>query len=291
MTGHSLGGHLAFMAARLFPGVVDPQVHVYNAAGYDPTTADFIGVGGAVGVALATAAKIYLNGEFGIAAAGVLPGANQLTDPALDLIVKALRGSGAAQGTPTVLNLRNEDIVPGNDLSIVASRITGAHRYPAPIDIPTEANSHVMEPLMDTLALHSLVESLGGNSSLSDLGRLLMASSSDILKSEERLTEALRALFLGERDELPLSDATAFDKIGKGNIDARAAFHDAVLRVPEAVKLGSFSLDPLLDTRPVDLAKLAQGSEALAYRYALKELNPFAVVGDNSLYVPHNVNV
>ena len=290
VTGHSLGGHLAYMAARLFPGVVDPQVHVYNAAGYDPTTASFVGLGGAIGVALTAAAKIYLTAEFGIAAAGVLPGANQLTEPALDLIVTALRGPDAVQGMPTVFNLHSENIVPGDDLSIVASRVTGADRYPAPIDVPSEANSHVIEPLMDALALHALLESLNDNLSLSDMGLLLMASSSELVRSEERLTEALRTLFLGERGELPLSDAVGLDKISKGSIDARAGFHDAVLRIQEEIQDRGYSLDRLFDITPADLVNLAQGSEAIAYRYALKELNPFAIVGDNALYAAHNVN-
>jgi Ca2+-binding RTX toxin-like protein len=290
VTGHSLGGHLAYMAARLFPGVVNPQVHVYNAAGYDPTTANFVGGSGGVGAALATVAKSYLSSEFGIAAAGLLPIANQLTEPALDLIVKALRGTDATQGTPIVVNLRNEDIAPGDDLSIVASRITGADRYPAPIDIPIEANSHVIEPLMDTLALHSLLESLGGRLSLSDMGRLLMASSSDLVRSEERVTEALQALILGERGELPVSDATKLGAMSKGDFAARAAFYEAVLKIEDEIKDREYSLDPLFDTQSADLARLAQGSEALAYRYALKELNPFAIVGDNALYAPHNLN-
>ncbi len=38
------------------------------------------------------------------------------------------------------------------------------------------------------------------------------------------------------------------------------------------------------------LALLASGSTALAYRYALKELNPFVIVGDNALYSLHNQN-
>jgi Ca2+-binding RTX toxin-like protein len=290
VTGHSLGGHLAYMAARLFPGVVDPEIHIYNAAGYDPTTANFLGNSVGVGFALATVAKNYLTTEFGIAAAGVSPSANQLTEPALDLIAKALRGSDATQGVPIIINLRNEDIAPGDDLSIVASRITGADRYPVPTDIPIEANSHVIEPMMDALALHSLLESLGGKLSLEDMGQLLMDSSSELTKSEERLTEALRTLFLGERGELPVSDATNLGAMSKGDIAARAAFHDSVLQIQDAIKDQRYSLDPLHDTEPAELARLAQGSDAYAYRYALKELNPFAVVGDNGLYAPHNRN-
>jgi len=278
VTGHSLGGHLAYMAARLFPEVVNAQVYVYNAAGYDPSTADFITLGGAVGVSAATAAKLYLGAEFGAAAIGILTFANQLTESALSQIVTALRGTGAAQGAPVVVNLRTEDIVPGDDTSVVASRITGADRYPTPIDMPSEANSHVIEPFMDALALHALLYSLNSSLSPVDMRKLLMATSPELVRSEERLTEALRKLTLNEGGELPVSDALRLNKIGKGNIDARAAFHDVVLRIEEAIKDKGFLLDLLLELPPAGIANLAQSSEAIAYRYALKELNPFAVI-------------
>ncbi|MCA3031494.1 MAG: hypothetical protein ING56_06090, partial [Rhodocyclaceae bacterium] len=37
-------------------------------------------------------------------------------------------------------------------------------------------------------------------------------------------------------------------------------------------------------------ATAKDGDQALAYRYALKELNPFAIVGDDRLYTQHNTN-
>jgi Ca2+-binding RTX toxin-like protein len=52
----------------------------------------------------------------------------------------------------------------------------------------------------------------------------------------------------------------------------------------------SLHVDVLAKTSAESLIQLANGSTALAYRYALKELNPFAVVGDNSLYELHNEN-
>ena len=50
------------------------------------------------------------------------------------------------------------------------------------------------------------------------------------------------------------------------------------------------TVDVLTTTVATDLTNLAQGSSAVAYRYALKELNPFAILGNNDLYAPHNQN-
>ncbi len=295
VTGHSLGGHLAYMAARLFPDVVDQRVHVYNAAGYDPTTADFVGIGGNTGLLLGAAAKVYLIEEFGIAASGLTTSANQLTGLASNLLVKALRGTGAEEGAPTVINLRTEDVAPGDDTNIVASRITGAHRYPAPIEIPIEANSHVIEPFMDGLALQALLYQLRNNTfTLNDITRLLETSSSQLVRSEERLVEALFRLlrngekFLGDQGNLPISDAT-LGSTSKGSLPARSSFHDAVLRMQDVLKnKPGLQIFSLADISANDLKNIAKGSGAFGYRYALKALDPFAILGDNSIYVPHS---
>ena len=45
LTGHSLGGHLAYVAAQLFPQLVNENVYVFNGAGVDPaswTLGDFL---------------------------------------------------------------------------------------------------------------------------------------------------------------------------------------------------------------------------------------------------------
>jgi Ca2+-binding RTX toxin-like protein len=57
--------------------------------------------------------------------------------------------------------------------------------------------------------------------------------------------------------------------------------------------LTTFSIDPLVTTSAEQLVALAGGSEAIAHRYALKELNPFAVVGETArtaFYDRFNIN-
>ncbi len=294
VTGHSLGGQLAYMAAQLLPDVVDAEVPVFNSAGYNPTTANFLLLGGGWGGALFAAAKNYLIQEFGAASLGVAPLANQLATSALAQVAKSLRGTGATLGTPNILNLVAEDLVPGDDGNLVSSLVTGADRLPAPINIPIEPNSHVIEPLMDSLALHALLYTLNSTLTFADTEKLLLAASNKLTASEERLTEDLFKLFLKNQtflngtEQLGISDGTSAVWIGKGTLAARDEFHDAVLRIGRAIKDKGYQLDSLVGTSAAGLTSIAQGSEALAYRYALKALNPFAIVGDNSLYAIHN---
>lgn len=51
---------------------------------------------------------------------------------------------------------------------------------------------------------------------------------------------------------------------------------------------GALTIDSLVTTSNTQVASLAQGSGGLVYRYALKELSPFAIVGDGSVYTQHN---
>jgi Ca2+-binding RTX toxin-like protein len=190
----------------------------------------------------------------------------------------------------------------------VASSDTGADIYPAPIDVATEPNSHLIEPLMDSLALHALLCSMNGSLTLEDTRKLIESASTEIRTSEERLTEALfRLLLKGEKflnaadpegepaDDLAISDARGIPGgewfLKKGDINARAAFHDAVLRIQSAVQSqGPLSFRSLVGMPPDQLTNLAVFGDldAMAYRYALRQLNPFAVFGPAALYEPHN---
>jgi hypothetical protein len=91
--------------------------------------------------------------------------------------------------------------------------------------------------------------------------------------------------------KLPTSDERSPWFTGKGAIAARNAFHDALLRVQDA--LAAYP-EPLLlsaaDVSATSFYNLAiQGDQdAIAYRYAMKALNPFVVLRAESVYEPHN---
>ncbi|MEO8009171.1 MAG: calcium-binding protein, partial [Betaproteobacteria bacterium] len=170
----------------------------------------------------------------------------------------------------------------------------------------------MIEPFADSLALHALLYRLNSSMALADNQKLLLAASPELNRSEEQLTEALFKLllptetFLAQRDgngnpsygmeRLYTSDGTAGAWIGKGKIIARDAFYDAVLRILDKIEnsTASFNLESLVEKTANDLTLAATNPDptntsAIAYRYALKELNPFAVTGVDYQTL-HNTN-
>jgi Ca2+-binding RTX toxin-like protein len=303
LTGHSLGGHLAYIAARLFPDVFDPTVVVFNSAGYDPTTEnlhDFLNsfpLGETLGT---TVPLLEIAKEVGDAAKQLSIVGNQLTQQALDRINAGL-GRAISQGTPNVVSLRSEDLAAGSDRDIIASELTGADKYGTPIDLPTENNNHVIEPFMDALALQAAIEPIRGTSfGTVELERVLRASSNTNERSYEEFTEALFRLFLkdgallGENgqaaEHLPTSSEFLPLFIAKGSIGARNAFHDAVLKLQPAISAAPqpASLSNIADMQRAEFKSRVEASNAFAYRYALMALNPFAVLGSDLLYAQHN---
>jgi trimeric autotransporter adhesin len=327
VTGHSLGGELAVLAALLFPETVEPDVTVFNAAGINPDPADYDAFKSNVLTSLNLFSGAILEGltdDMGLAAGLLDLDAQRLATPLLGALMGTLLGlpsdwdwagrfdfSSPATAFPglTIHNVRSEDLAPGDDLNMVASTFTGADIYPDPTDIAVEPNSHVIEPLMDALALHSILVSMNGTLGLEDIENLLLAASPQLNSSEEALTEALFKLVLPEEgflsgrqvnstapiragEQLPISDAVGPIDMsfwtGKGDIGARDAFYDAVLRIQQAVRNQEVSLVSLVNHPVADLVDLASILGAISYRYALEALNPFAIIGEN--YVPHNQN-
>src|SRR6185369_8674335 len=90
-----------------------------------------------------------------------------------------LHSVGAAApgvGFNNVLMFDSEDQAPGDDTSIVSSMLTGINFGPV-TTVTTEANSHVIEPFMDSLAVHTLMGSMNRSMTVADTGKLLEAIS------------------------------------------------------------------------------------------------------------------
>ena len=151
---------------------------------------------------------------------------------------------------------------------------------------------HGVGQITDSLAVYdlfirlsTLIRSSTPAAALVTLKPLFEASSSQAEASLERVVDALVNLFsldfpplagalIGNRDEL-YKRIVPLQAITKNLSDANPGMH----------------VDVLASTTTAEsLALLASGSTALAYRYALKELNPFVIVGDNALYDLHNQN-
>lgn len=295
LTGHSLGGHLAAMAAMLFPDVFDPNVTVFNSAGYDPTPASLLGLWNefsplSLTAGIADLIKSSMATELGSPANSFDTHSNHLTSEALGTINGLLRpNDGVALGTPNVIFLRSEDVAPGDDTDAVASELTGTEHYSAPINVTTEANSHVIEPFMDSLSLHAFFYSMNQSLVIEDTNKILQAASHEVADTEETLLGSLYELMTGKVIELPLSDATKWTfnpfKTGKGDINARESYFEKLIELQDLVSANpSWSVSSLADMSSSELITRAGVENGLAYRYALSELNPFAILGPDSLY-------
>src|SRR5204863_4477889 len=154
VVGHSLGGHLAAMAERLFPNLFGQAV-IFNSPGYDGPTS------------------------------------SKLTGAFLSLF--AAFGATPAAGFSNITSLVSEDSVPGDDRDVVTSGLTGT-RFAPDIDVTTEVNSHVIEPFMDSIAVQSLMASMNGDLSVADLGKIFEAASATASTSDESLLSDLYLL-------------------------------------------------------------------------------------------------
>lgn len=147
-------------------------------------------------------------------------------------------------------------------------------------------DNHSIVKLSDSLAVYDLftkisssVNTLDPAVGLNKITGILEATSSAPNTSLELALDSLQKFF-NDPDTLLQPTAT----------DNREQFYTNLsdLKGRIATYNGALTIDSLVTTSAASLISLAQGSEALAYRYALKALNPFAIVGDNSLYAIHN---
>ena len=178
VTGHSLGGHLAAMAARLFPGLIDQAV-IFNAPGFDPATA---------GV-LQTAANVTPLGQV---MSAMLP-AQKLTDEAIGMFGHYLPVAPAA-AFRNVTSFESEDLAPGQETDLISGIVTGMPSGPE-YDVSVEVKSHGMGQIVDSLAFQQLLARLDtglGLDSFEILNRI--ASNSDTTALEMLLVSLERLL-------------------------------------------------------------------------------------------------
>ncbi|MEO8165907.1 MAG: hypothetical protein ABI619_10990, partial [Betaproteobacteria bacterium] len=312
LIGHSLGGHLAAAASMIFPQRVNAEVFAYNSPGFDPATWDLAGVPlprslVALHIAIAGAAAVIkgaLVDALGDGARQLDIGAQQKSASLINAL-QAFFDTPVGAPYPVVRNLESEDSPPGDDNSFVTSMFSGSVPLGAKITVPTEINSHAIEQIMDALALHAVLYRLDNGVTLTASKTFVDAAEKNPGASEETLVEALHALLIpGSRLapdglQLPISDASQGVDwwTGKGDIAARDAYHTAILEInnrldeldltgTHIVSMMDESAGPLTKQQLIDRAD--RGPDKYAYRYALKELLPFAVTGID--YSVHNAN-
>jgi Ca2+-binding RTX toxin-like protein len=217
-----------------------------------------------------------------------------------DLIVVAISGVHAAGAQP--IYIEGQPLVEG---------------YPWE-ERADFGNTHSLTLLVDSLAVQELIQTIDGRYGQASAELLIKASSNSRAEqfaplnapgvvegdSLEKTVDALRKLF---RDPaLSWADPLSVDSRvgGFGNLANRNAMYQAMQEVKDRVDALKtqqpgvvFTIDDL--TSPTVTGPAIAGiadtdtDQGLAYRYALKELNPFAVLADTpqaneALYAGHN---
>jgi Ca2+-binding RTX toxin-like protein len=111
--------------------------------------------------------------------------------------------------------------------------------------------------------------------------------------SIETLNQIQKALSNRTEDTLE-KGIQALYKLFKGNGTAietndREDYYARLIEIKAAIT-GQVSIVNLVDKTAIEIKTEALNPDALALRYALRELNPFIITGDDSIYARHNLN-
>ncbi|HNL91201.1 MAG TPA: hypothetical protein PKH05_19125, partial [Nitrospira sp.] len=140
-------------------------------------------------------------------------------------------------------------------------------------------SNHSITTLTDALAVYDVVARIEPNASLDTIGALVKASSAKAADTLEALTGALGKLLLATPPTIATGD--------------RDALYRAIADIRRQLDIGpqpQRNIVSLTTLSAADLIVAAGNPDAVATRYALRELNPFAVLGDDSLYTKFNGN-
>ncbi|MBS0182663.1 MAG: putative Ig domain-containing protein [Nitrospira sp.] len=187
-------------------------------------------------------------------------------------------GSLSIAGTSIPDSLITNIIAQGPSFVSSQGRQIGGPEYAFIETTLNPLTNHGVRSLVDALALYDLVARIDPTVAVSNVTDILNAASATAVASLETGLDALRRVFQGSTvTATPGGDRDAY----YNNLLAfRASF------LPESVTPYRIVSLVGIEQTAANLAK-NQSPEGLAYRYALHELNPFAVIGAN--YAAHNV--
>ena len=143
-------------------------------------------------------------------------------------------------------------------------------------------DNHSIVKLSDSLAAYNLFAQLEPTAGLNTITNILKAESNVAANSLESAVSALGKLFNVAGTSFT---ANEFNSGTAGRDLLYKAAQDITAALPAA---GGLTLRDLTAFNATQLVSVAQNN--LAYRYALVNGNPFALVGDDTLYAPHNAN-
>jgi hypothetical protein len=212
--------------------------------------------------------------------------------PGFDGVVGTILTALGVQN-PTQPDSRVTNIVASNGVSPIAG--LGQHLGDVQqvfIQDGTPLNNHSIETLTDSLALFSLFGKIDPTTlTVSSLTTILDATSNVPECSLGSALDALRKLF---QPSNPTFVATPAFRSGDSDVTNRNTYYANLQALSGSLPLGTtFHVVNLAEDIPAGVLLQAQSADGLAYRYALKELNPFAVTGSDpagtaALYQNHN---
>jgi len=274
VTGHSLGGHLAGLATRLFPNLFDQAV-LFNAPGFDPPTATWV----------KTALNVTPLGA--IFSQQVLPPVQALTDEAMDMFRAWIPSVGTSFGN--IASFVSEDIAKDNDADVISGLFTGP-RFGPDSTIAVEMNSHGMGQIVDSLALQQLLARVDSLLQIPQIAQLTSegvfrdGSPSDNAALERILVALERQLLQPDApNNLPIVEAGGLFNISSGDFANRTAWYNRWRPLQDALNGTSLPyLVPLqgqLETWSItassDMGSAAK--EDFSDFIALKTLSPFSL--------------
>ncbi|MGB3211135.1 MAG: calcium-binding protein, partial [Desulforhopalus sp.] len=254
VTGHSLGGHLAMIMSRIAPDLVTSTL-TYNAPGFD-----------------ANLSTIALTSD----------GFFNLLHTAEDDIGSSLIGSSWDIGE--IINTRIE-----GDVVSLAGDLPGAGGQQQLFSENINEgwyDAHRIGAITDALAVYNLFAQVDSALTIDNITGILKASSHIAIKSLESAVSGIGELFVATFKKLTGSEYDADrDQLYKDIQSITSTLPSVQNRSIEA--FGTTDTDGLFTPfSPSEIENLARGE--IAYRYALINLNPFAVVGAD--YTKFNQN-
>jgi len=181
-----------------------------------------------------------------------------------------------AQLTTSLVGEAGLELIAGFNGTPVPERKVFIENQGSPIIGGRYAGNHSITPLTDALAVYNLFGTLDTRLSLEQITPFLKLAANKDNDSLESAVNALGNLF------------GVGSKVATGD---RNALYTRIQAIQNDAFYGQASgLVSIVSTEALSDSATADDADGLAYRYALEQLNPFAVTGYSALYANHNTN-
>lgn len=264
-----------YLLARGLPASLNPQFTSLRAKVQEwlddgSLQSGFVVSGHSLGGYLAGAVGMHFSAQVGAVYAYNAPGVGGLELGGAYEALRQLLGLNPPLSMPPTYNLR-----ASQGLSLIAG--LGAQLAP-PIGIEIEADTglgldnHSMTRLADSLAVYDLLARFSPALTLAQAGTIVGAASAG---GETALERAIN----------PLARMLGLPEVATGDREALYATLQALGEQSALVRV-----EPLTGLAPTEILNRIRSAEGMAYRYALLELNPYAVVGAPTLYAAYEAD-